>query len=67
MAIIVQGAREAITGKLLREKRLRMEKVLHLLVLSGVIRLAKVEPPLEGLVTLQPPEAPDNVISASAP
>jgi len=67
MQIISEGTREAITGKLLREKRLRMEKALHLLVLSGVIRLAKVEPPLEGLVTVQPPEAPDSVMSASLP
>lgn len=67
MQIISQGTREAVTGKLLRERRLRMEKALHLLVLSGVIRLAKVEPPLEGVVALHPPEAPDNVISTSLP
>lgn len=36
---------EAITGKLIRARRLRMQKAIQLLVDSGVIRLASAEPP----------------------
>lgn len=36
---------EAITGKLIRARRLRMQKAIQLLVDSGVIRLANAEPP----------------------
>jgi hypothetical protein len=63
------GGREAITGKLIRARRLRMQTALQLLVDSGVIRLDNVEPPslgAEGAVALQPSEAADNVISASS-
>ena len=59
---------EAITGKLIRARRLRMQTALQLLVFSGVIRRANVEPPslrVEGAVALQPSETADNVISAS--
>jgi hypothetical protein len=50
------SGREAITGKLIRARRLRMQMALQLLVFSGVIRR----------VALQPSEAADNVISASS-
>ena len=63
------SGREAITGKLIRARRLRMQTALQLLVDSGVIRLANVEPPsleAEGTVALQPSKAADNVISASS-
>jgi hypothetical protein len=63
------SGREAITGKLIRARRLRMQMALQLLVFSGVIRRANVEPPslrAEGAVALQPSEAADNVISASS-
>lgn len=51
---------EAITGKLIRARRLRMQKAIQLLVDSGVIRLANVEPPhleIEAASALQGPEA----------
>jgi hypothetical protein len=63
------SGREAITGKLIRARRLRMQTALQLLVFSGVIRRANVEPPslrADGAVALQPSEAADNVISASS-
>ena len=60
---------EAITGKLIRARRLRMQTALQLLVFSGVIRRADVEPlslRAEGAVALQPSKAADNVNSASS-
>jgi hypothetical protein len=51
---------EAITGKLIRARRLRMQKAIQLLVDSGVIRLANVEPPhleIEAASALQAAEA----------
>lgn len=69
MRIVSHSGREAITGKLIRTRRLRMQTTLQLLVASGVIRLANVEPPSLGTgedVALQPSEAADNVISASS-
>ena len=63
------SGREAITGKLIRARRLRMQTALQLLVDSGVIRLANEEPVslgAEGAVALQPSEEADNVISASS-
>jgi hypothetical protein len=65
---VSHSGREAITGKLIRARRLRMQTALQLLVLSGVIRLANVEPPFLGAeeaVALPPSEAADNVSSAS--
>ena len=70
MRMVSHSGREAITGKLIRARRLRMQTALQLLVFSGVIRRANVEPPsrgAEGAVALQPSEAVDNVISASSP
>ena len=69
MRMVSHSGREAITGKLIRARRLRMQTALHLLVASGVIRPANVEPPslgVGGAVALQPSEAADNVISASS-
>ena len=69
MRMVSHSGREAITGKLIRARRLRMQTALQLLVVSGVIRLANVEPPSLGAgeaVALQPSEAADNVISASS-
>ena len=69
MRMVSHSGREAITGKLIRARRLRMQTALHLLVASGVIRPANVEPPSLGAgeaVALQPSEAADNVISASS-
>ncbi|HLA62357.1 MAG TPA: hypothetical protein VK626_08930, partial [Nitrospiraceae bacterium] len=66
MRIVSHSGREAITGKLIRARRLRMQTALQLLVVSGVIRPANVEPPslgTEGVVARQPSEAADNVIS----
>ena len=60
---------EAITGKLIRARRLQMQTALQLLVFSGVIRRANVEPPslgAEGAVALQPSETADNGISTSS-
>lgn len=45
MRMVSHSGREAITGKLIRAERLRMQTALKLLVFSGVIRLANVEPP----------------------
>ena len=67
MRMVSHSGREAITGKLIRARRLRMQMALQLLVFSGVIRHANAEPPslgAEGPVALQPSEAADNVISA---
>jgi hypothetical protein len=69
MRMVSHSGREAITGKLIRARRLRMQTALHLLVASGVIRPANVEPPslgAGGAIALQPSEAADNVISASS-
>lgn len=66
MRIVSHSGREAITGKLTRARRLRVQTALQLLVFSGVIRRANVEPPslgAEGAIALQPSEAADNVIS----
>jgi hypothetical protein len=60
---------EAITGKLICARRLRVQTALQLLVFSGVIRRANVEPPrlgAEGAVALQPSEGAGNVISTSS-
>jgi hypothetical protein len=68
MRMVSLSGREAITGKLIRARRLRMQTALQLLVFSGVIRRANVDPPslgAEGAVALQPSEAADKVISAS--
>jgi hypothetical protein len=68
MRIVSYSGREAVTRKLIRERRLRMQTTLQLLVASGVIRFANVESPSLGAgeaVALQPSEAADNVISAS--
>lgn len=64
------SGREPSTGKLIRARRLRMQTALQLLVFSGVIRRANVEPPsfgAEGAVARQPSEAADNGISTSSP
>ena len=69
MRMVSHSGREAITGKLIRARRLRMQMALQLLVFSGVIRRANVEPRsfgAEEAVALQPSEAGDNVISASS-
>lgn len=69
MFMVSHSGHEAITGKLIRARRLRIQNALRLLVVSGVIRLANVEPPYlgaEGAVALQPSEAADHVISASS-
>ena len=69
MRIVLHSRREAITGKLICARRLRMQTTLQLLVASGVIRIANVEPPslrAGEAVALQPSEAADNVISASS-
>ena len=69
MRVVSHSGREAITGKLIRARRLRMQTALQLLVVSGVIRLANVEPPslrAERAAALQPSEAADNVISVSS-
>jgi hypothetical protein len=68
MRIVSYSGREAVTRKLIRERRLRMQTTLQLLVASGVIRFANVESHSLGdgeAVALQPSEAADNVISAS--
>ena len=68
MRMVSLSGREAITGKLIRARRQRMQTALQLLVFSGVIRRANVEPPFpraEGAVALQPSETADNVVSAS--
>ena len=64
------SGREEISGKLIRARRLRIQTALQLLVFSGVIRRANVEPPslgAEGAVARQPSEAADNGISTSSP
>ena len=69
MRMVSHSGHEAITGKLIRARRLRMQTVFQLLLASGVIRLANVELPslgARGAVALQPSEAADNVISASS-
>ena len=70
MHMVSHSGREAITGKLIRARRLRMQTALQLLVFSGVIRRATVAPPSrgpDGAVALQPSEAADHVISTSSP
>lgn len=70
MRMVSHSGREAITGQLIRARRLRMQTALQLLVFSGVIRRANVESPsprAEGAVALQPSEAADTVISTSSP
>jgi hypothetical protein len=69
MRMVSHSGREAITGKLLRAERLRMQTALQLLVFSGVIRLANVELPsleAEEAVGLPPSEPANDVISASS-
>ena len=69
MRMVSHSGREAMTGKLIRARRLRMQTAFQLLVASGVIRLANDEPPslgAGGAVALQPSEAADKVISASS-
>ena len=69
MRMVSHSGDEAITAKLIRARRLRMQTTLQLLVASGVIRLAIVEIPSLGggeAVALQPSKAADNVISASS-
>ena len=69
MRMVSHSGREAMTGKLIRARRLRMQTAFQLLLASGVIRLANVELPslgAGGAVALQPSEAADNVISASS-
>ena len=69
MRMVSHSGGEAITGKLIRAHRLRLQTALQLLVFSGVIRRANVEPPslgAEGAVALKPSEAADNVISPSS-
>lgn len=70
MRMVSHSGREAITRQLIRARRLRMQTALQLLVFSGVIRRANVEPPslgAERAVALQPSEAADTVISTSSP
>ena len=70
MRMVSHSGREAITGKLIRARRLRMQTALQLLVFSGVIRRANVEPPslgAGGADARQPSEAADNGISTSSP
>ena len=70
MRMVSHSGREATTGQLIRARRLRMQTALQLLVFSGVIRRANVEPPslgAEGAVALQPSDAADHVISTSSP
>lgn len=67
--MVSHSGREAITGKLIRARRLRMQTALQLLVFSGVIRRANVEPPsigVEGRIPQHPSETADNGISASS-
>ena len=67
--MVSHSGHEAITAKLIRARRLRMQTTLQLLVASGVIRLANVEPPSLGAgdaVALQPSKAADNVFSVSS-
>jgi len=69
MRMVSHSGHEAITGKLIRARRLRIQTALQLLLASGVIRPANVEPPslgAGGAVALQSSEAADNVISASS-
>ena len=69
MRMVSHSGHEAITGKLIRARHLRIQTAFQLLVASGVIRLANGEPPslgAGGAVALQPSEAADNVISASS-
>ena len=69
MRMVSHSGHEAITGKLIRARRLRIQTALQLLLASGVIRPANVEPPYlgaGGAVALQSSEAADNVISASS-
>ena len=69
MRMVSHSGREATTAQLIRARRLRMQTALQLLVFSGVIRRANVEPPslgAEGAVALQPSEAADNVIPTSS-
>jgi len=67
--MVSHSGHEAITAKLIRARRLRMQTALQLLVASGVIRLANVEPSSPGAgeaVVLQPSKAADHVISVSS-
>jgi hypothetical protein len=65
MPIMSHSGGEAMAGRTLsRERRERMRMALLLLVVSGVIRPANLEPPYvgaEGTVAVPPSEA-DNVI-----
>ncbi|MDF0643163.1 MAG: hypothetical protein P0111_03980 [Nitrospira sp.] len=58
---------EAITGKLIRARRLRMQKALQLFVYSGVIRLAASEPPHLRIEAAVPPEPADHTHSTPSP
>ena len=63
------SGREAIRGNLICARRLRVQTALQLLVFSGVIRHANVEPPrleAERARALQPSEEADSLISASS-
>ena len=67
--MVSDSGHEAITAKLIRARRLRMQTALQLLVASGVIRLANVEPSSPGAgdaVALQPSKEADHVISVSS-
>jgi len=67
--MVSHSGHEAITAKLIRARRLRMQTALQLLVASGVIRLANVEPSPPGAgdaVALQPSKEADHVISVSS-
>lgn len=60
--------REAITGKEFRARQRQVQMALQLLVFSGVIRRANVEPSspgAEGAVARPPGEAADTVIADS--
>ena len=69
MRMVSLSGGAAITGKLIRARRLRTQTALQLLVFSGVIRRANVEPPYhlraEEAGILQPSETAGNVNSAS--
>ncbi|BFU94134.1 MAG: protein of unknown function [Nitrospira sp.] len=68
MSIESSNGTEAITGKLIRARRQRMQMALRLFLSSGVIRLAKAEPPharIEAATILPPTEPADHVVSTA--
>ena len=69
MRIESHSGHEAITGKEFRARQRQVQMALQLLVFSGVIRRADVEPSspgTEGVVAPQPNGAADQVIDAAS-